>query len=141
MKKTLNRYRPVCLDTNIFAYYFNRESAFHVYSEKIFKDIVSKNIPIVTSILTLTELLSYKADLSTIGRLKSEFLSTPNLTVMQVDLKIAEDAARIRRMRGFRLPDAIQLATALNGRAQTFITNDKRLKVFRELPITLLFEI
>ncbi len=141
MKKTLSKFRPICLDTNIFAYYFNRESVFHARSEKIFSDLVSKSLLIVTSILTLTELLSYKANEEAIERLKSDFLSTPNLTIVQVDMKISEDAARIRRKYGFRLPDAIQLATALDYKAQTFITNDKRLKVFKELPITLLTEI
>ena len=86
-------------------------------------------------------MLSYKANEEAIERLKSDFLSTPNLTIVQVDMKISEDAARIRRKYGFRLPDAIQLATALDYKAQTFITNDKRLKVFKELPITLLTEI
>lgn len=98
-------------------------------------------MPVVTSILTFTELLSYKANQAAIERLKSDFLSTPNMTIVQVDMKIAEDAARIRRKYGFRLPDAIQLATALDSQTQTFLTNDKRLKVFKELPVTLLTEI
>jgi predicted nucleic acid-binding protein len=37
-----------------------------------------------------------------------------------------------------KAPDAIHLATALSARADAFLTNDKYLKVFEELPVLLL---
>lgn len=126
------------MDTNIFAYYFNQNSTFHASSEKIFHEVVSKDLRIVASILTLTELLSYKASQTAIERLKSDFLSTPNLSVLPVEQEIALAAADIRREYGFRLPDSIQLASALVGKAQAFITNDKRLKKFKHLPVLIL---
>ena len=62
----------------------------------------------------------------------------PNLNIIDVDYKIALEAARIKREYKFRLPDSIQLATALIGKAQAFVTNDQRLKKFQELPIVML---
>ena len=54
---------------------------------------------------------------------------------MNVDRTITVEAARIRREYGFRLPDSIQLATALFGKANALITNDERLKKFKELKV------
>lgn len=41
----------------------------------------------------------------------------------------------------FRLPDSIQLATAKLNKAKAFITNDERLKSFKELKVVLIKEI
>ena len=54
--------------------------------------------------------------------------------------EIGEVAAEVRREYGFRLPDSIQLATALHSKSQAFVTNDRRLKKFKELPAILLSE-
>ena len=45
--------------------------------------------------------------------------------------EIAEEAARLRAAHKIRTPDSIQLATAINGGASFFLTNDDRLP---ELP-------
>lgn len=74
-------------------------------------------------------------------KLEIEFLSMPSLTLEKVDLETAREAAKIRRKYKFRLADSVQIATALQAKVQTFITNDRRLKPFRELPITLLTEL
>ncbi|OGE64802.1 hypothetical protein A3I48_01575 [Candidatus Daviesbacteria bacterium RIFCSPLOWO2_02_FULL_36_7] len=62
------------------------------------------------------------------------------MEIYQVDEKIAVESARIRRKYSFRLLDSIQLATALYAKAQAFITNDDRLKKFKELKVILLKE-
>src|SRR5207248_6090877 len=46
----------------------------------------------------------------------------------------------LRRAYGFRIPDAIQLATCLYQKVDLFITNDRRLKTYKEIPIILLSE-
>ena len=89
----------------------------------------------VTSILTLTELLSLKAPEPMLKILQSEFFVIPKLKVREVDRTIAVEAAAIRREYNFKLPDAIQLATALSVKAKAFITNDQRLKSFKKLKI------
>lgn len=125
----------VAIDTNIFTYYFDSNSIFYHQAEKILKKIALQEIQIITSILTLAELLSFKATKADLDILKQEFLMIPNLVIINVDGNIAGEAARIRREYGFRLPDAIQLATAICHKAEVFITNDKKLKIFKELQI------
>ena len=135
LKKILSKIQILALDTNIFAYYFNRLSPFYLISEKLFEHIFKKNTSMVTSILTLTELLSLKAPEPMLKILQSEFFVIPKLKVREVDRTIAVEAAAIRREYNFKLPDAIQLATALSVKAKAFITNDQRLKSFKKLKI------
>lgn len=135
LRKTLGKFRVVGLDTNIFVYYFDSNSSFYPQAERLFEQIAVGNLSIFTSVITLSELLSFKASKSQLYKLEQEFLLIPNLTMIDVNLEVAKEAASIRREYGFRLPDSIQLATALIGRAQAFVTNDERLKKFKKLPI------
>jgi predicted nucleic acid-binding protein len=46
-------------------------------------------------------------------------------------------AAGLRARHGLRTPDAIQIATALRHKAETFITNDERLASVKEIKVTI----
>lgn len=141
MKKSLSRFQPLALDTNIFAYYMDRCSSFYAQAEDLLRFIDGNKLKIVTSIITLTELLSLRAAEPMLERLENEFYSTPNLSIIEVNRVIAREAASIRREYGFKLPDAVQLATALSAKAKAFITNDQRLKSFKKLKVFSLKEI
>lgn len=126
------------LDTNIFIYYFQQNEEFGLSVRLLFELLAKKKAKAVTSIITLTELLSLPASERDIEALTSHFLETPNLLIGEVNQTIGIEAARIRRVYKFRVPDAIQLATALFYKVDVFITNDQRLKSFSELNIELL---
>lgn len=68
-------------------------------------------------------------------------MEIPNIRSIDVNERIALEAACIRRSYGFRIPGSIQLATALYTNAEAFITNDKRLSNFKELQVKMLREI
>lgn len=76
-----------------------------------------------------------------LDKLEAELYSIPNLSILEVNRIIAKVAAKIGREYGYRLPDAIQLATAQDSKVQAFITNDDRLKRFKKLPIILLKDV
>lgn len=141
MKKALNNFQSVGLDTNIFVYYFNRESSFYPQTEQLFRDIATLNLPIFTSVITLAELLSFKAPQLMIDNLEQELLLVPKLTMVEVTHQVAKESARIRRDYKFRLSDAIQLATAKLNKTQVFISNDARLKQFKEIKVMLIDEV
>lgn len=138
MKKILSKLRSISLDTNVFVYYLDRESPFYSRAEGLFRQIADQNLPIFTSVMTLAELLSFKAPGPQLDKLEQELLLIPNLTMIDVNHQIAKDAARIRRNYGFRLPDSVQLATALFSRTQVFVSNDVKLAQFKELRVVLL---
>lgn len=128
----------VGLDSNLFIYHFENNPKFSVFSVKVFDKLSKGTLRAVTSIISVIETLSYPAPSAVVKNIQEAFATIPNLNIMDVDHKIALEAARIRREYKFRLPDSIQLATALAGRVQAFITNDHKLKSFKKIPIVLL---
>ena len=138
MKKLLNNFELIGIDTNIFIYYLNRRSTFYNLADQLFSTIAKKRLQIVTSILTLTELLSFQAPNKLLTRLEEELLLIPNLALIVVNHEIAKEAARIRRVYQLRISDSIHLATATISKVQVFITNDKTLIHFKEVPVRLL---
>lgn len=51
-----------------------------------------------------------------------------NLSIVDVDYKIADIASRLRANYNFKTPDAIILATGISMNVDYFITNDIKLK-------------
>lgn len=127
------------LDTNIFIYYFQQNRQFGEKAKRIFNYLVDNKIKAITSVITLIELLSLPVrDEKNIDKLKNLFLETPNLEIQDINQEIGILSARIRRNYNFRIPDSIQLATCLYKKIDIFITNDFKLKAFKEFPIILL---
>ncbi len=62
----------------------------------------------------------------------------PNLKIVDINLGIAVDAARIRGTYDFATPNSLLLATALHVKADLFISNDKKLSRFKELDVYLI---
>lgn len=130
----------VAIDTNIFIYYFQQHYLFGNSSKKLLSSIEKEKSKTITSLITLIELLSFQAPEATIAKLQLEYVNFPNLLTIDVNYKIALEAARIRRVYGYKTADAIQLATALFAKADVFITNDKRLQKFKEIEVRSLGE-
>lgn len=63
---------------------------------------------------------------------------SPALHLLNVDQSVVESAARIRADYRFKVPDAIQFASALRAGASVFLTNDKDLRRFTELDVLIL---
>lgn len=131
----------VGLDTNIFIYYFQKHLQFGLRAKEIFEYLSENKISAITSNITLIELLAFPLPPNLLKQLEDDLLSFPILKIQEVSNQIALEAARIRREHGFRLADAIQLATAIDAKVQAFITNDQKLKIFKRLKIINLTEI
>lgn len=127
------------LDTNIFIYYFEENHHFLPLVDKLFKDLEKNKFTAVTSVISLTETLSFpKLPHDKINFLHKGFLELSNFTMFNVTETIAVEAAKLRRKYHFRLGDAIQIATAIHAKADMFITNDERLTMCKEMKIKLL---
>ncbi len=137
----VSKYESIGLDTNIFVYYFQKNLQFGPVVKELFRSFLQYKTEVATSSITLTELLSAQIPTVILDILQEEFFLIPFLKILPVDNSIAIEAARIRREYIFKLPDSIQLATALNAKANAFITNDDRLKKFKELKVILLREL
>jgi predicted nucleic acid-binding protein len=64
--------------------------------------------------------------------------AAPIFHTLPISAMVAEDAARIRATYGLRLPDAIQMAFALDAGCEAIICNDQSMRRVTELLILIL---
>lgn len=135
---TRERQRVFALDTNIFIYHFEENPAYVGFTEALFEKIESGRVKAVTSALTLHEVLTgtRKAGDDRLFALYRDLVgSFPNLHLIPFDARIAEISSDLRARYDLPTPDAIQVATAIHAGAESFITNDARLKRVREIKV------
>ncbi|MEM2786256.1 MAG: PIN domain-containing protein [Candidatus Nitrosotenuis sp.] len=121
----------VLIDTNIIVNAKNANEPYSAFSLQILDAIEDGLMCGIISIISIAELsVRYYSEEDTKGKeeLLSHLISNKNFEIVELDLRIAEEAAKIRAQTGLRLPDAILVATGLVKGAQYFITNDKELK-------------
>jgi len=97
----------------------------------------------LTSILTLLEILvkpRKENNLLLTERYKLLFETFPNLQVKTLNENIADISSSLRANYNINIPDAIQIATSLEAKADIFITNDVNLKKISEIKVLLLNE-
>lgn len=98
----------------------------------------------ISSFLTLAEILVQpyrrrRADLA--ARYRELLVGSPNMRLLPLDEAVAVETARIRASYGIRLADAVHLATAVSAGADAFVTNDARLRRFREVRVIVLTDL
>lgn len=122
----------VGLDTAPLIYFTERNPAYIGVVLPFFQAFARHEFSIVTSIVTLVEVLVLPlriSDAVLAQQYRDMLFNTKNLTSMDVNPVIAEEAARLRAVHNLRTPDAIQMATAMTAGATHFLTNDARLKI------------
>jgi len=137
----IKKYKLIGIDSNLFIYHFEENPQFVSATQLVFNHLSDGNLKAATSIISVIEILSYPLPPKILKQIEESFQLVPNLTVYDVDGAIAKEAAKIRRKHGFRLPDAIQLATAKKAKADIFITNDRSLRQFKSLKVILITEL
>jgi predicted nucleic acid-binding protein len=113
----------------LFVYLLEDEGQRGMRATEIFNEISLRGDEVLTSALTLGELLVKPIeadDLALADRYRKAFRG-PTVRLISFDEVGAEKYARIRKDRGIKAPDAIQLATAAAAGCDLFITNDDRL--------------
>ena len=129
------------VDTAPIIYFIEENPYFGNAASEIF-DMMSKGrIEVVTSVLTLIEVLTkpLKTGNHEIAETyKDFFYNSKGFYVANVDNNIAELAAKIRAKHGFKTPDALQLATFEALACDVFITNDIQLKRYDETKVIVL---
>ena len=76
------------LDTNIFIYQFQGNSQFGEKTQKIFTQLTANKINALTSVITITEILSFKKSEEIVSELKALLLEVPNLEIKDVTKEI-----------------------------------------------------
>jgi len=132
------RGKTVGLDTAPLIFYIEDHPVFADRLEPFFQLVESGDIQLVTSTVTLLEVLvmPLKRGDERLAHDYNDFLvSSPNVTTLPVSPAIAQIAAELRATTKLQTPDAIHLATALQHQATAFLTNDRDFGDTRSLKI------
>lgn len=133
--------RIIGLDTAPLIYFIEQNEAYLELVRAFFQALSRGEFQVITSTLTLTEVLvhplrSGNAELA--EQYRDIILDQENLAIVPVSVEIAETAAQLRATQNLRTPDAIQIATAIQGGATFFLTNDARLVIVPDLEVLVL---
>jgi predicted nucleic acid-binding protein len=130
-RRSIEKHRIVGLDTAPFIYFIEDATPYADLLDPIFERLERHALVAVTSIITLAEILTkplVDKNFSLVDEIKFTLKTFSTLSMVAIDEELAEAAALIRARHAIRLPDALQIAAAIQGEATLFITNDKRLK-------------
>lgn len=121
----------VLIDTNIILNAKNSSEPYSTYSLQVLDAVEDGLIEGIISVISIAELCAgyySQEDIEGKEELLAHLVSSKGFVVVNLDLKIADVAARIRADTGIRLPDAIIIATGLAKDVRYLVTNDKELK-------------
>ena len=139
----LEEHPLLSLDTSVFIYFVERHPRYHGLCGPVFQSIENGSIKATTSTLTLLEILvqPYRRKLDDLVLKFFALLTTyPNLRWIDLNVDIADTAARLRADHRLKTPDAIQAATAICSGATGFLCNDAAFKRVKEFDCLLLDE-
>ena len=131
----------VALDSGPLIYFIERNATYIDTVRPFFVAMASGQFQVVTSIVTLAEVLVRpfrEGSFGLVQQYREILLHSTSLEIRPVTPQIAETTARIRATYGsIRTPDAIHLATAITVGAPYFLTNDAGLPNLPNLQILL----
>lgn len=141
LEEHLKRSSRIAIDTNSLIYLMERHPKYFNIVHELFNTIESGKVYAISSVLLITEVLTkpIKDGNKGLADRYLAFVSTfPNLGLREIDQKVAFQAAKLRARYGFKTPDALFLATAIEEKAEAFITNDIRLQGVENIEIMLI---
>jgi predicted nucleic acid-binding protein len=119
----------IFFDTNLFIYLLEDSGARGAKVSGILERISSRRDELLTSTLTLAEVLVKPLSLGDIvwADRYEKLLNTPGVSLLSFDRASARIYAQLRQDKTLKPPDAVQLSCAANAKCDLFITNDERL--------------
>ena len=122
---------PTALDTAIFIYYIEENETFLPLVATIFEDVARGRREVVTSSLTLLEVLVVPlraGNLALADRYEAALSRSRGVRLLGITSAQLRMAVHLRALHSsVRTPDALQLAAALSAGCRSFVTNDRDL--------------
>lgn len=132
------------LDTAPVIYLVERNPHYLDRVHSIFQQIDNGRINAVTTPVTLAECLVHPLRLG-LAALRQDFIDVvvtgTNTTFVSINQQVGETAARLRAQYNLRLPDALQMGTAIVAGCDAFLTNDAQLARVTELTVLVIDEL
>ncbi len=123
------------VDTAPWIYLLQDHPEFAPRFEGLFAAAEDGRLELALSTITLAEVLTgpYKAGEVALAKRYEKALNS--YSIMPISAAVACQAAQLRAQYGLKLPDAAQLATALDMGAAALVTHDRDFSAVRGLPI------
>jgi predicted nucleic acid-binding protein len=134
----------VGLDSAPLIYFIEENPTYLEMTDAFFEAMVRGEFRVVTSVVTLLEVLVYplrQGNITLAQQYRDILFNEEGLTTIEVSPVIAEVAAQLRASYNLQTPDSIQMATAISGGASFFLTNDARLPSLPGLEVLVLEEL
>ena len=135
LRETL-RGKRVYFDANIFIYLVEGSIEFAAKLQDIRQSIQNGECEIVTSELTLCEVLVVpfrNRDSTRAGQFRDLIEATGAFEIVPTSRQTYIRASLYRAVHGLKTPDAIHVATAVEAGCGAFLTNDKALKAPQQI--------
>jgi predicted nucleic acid-binding protein len=138
IEEALGGISRLAFDTAPIIYFVEANPTYDALVSNIFNRIASGVIEGRTSVISLSEvlvrpILERRSDLQNAYR--ELLLKSSNFQTLAIDAMVAENAARLRAVHGLRLPDALQVAFAIESGCQAIVCNDHLMRRVTELPV------
>ncbi|MEM9543539.1 MAG: PIN domain-containing protein [Cyanobacteria bacterium P01_E01_bin.42] len=130
-------------DTSIFIYTIDKVPDYFTLLYPMWSKYQADKIELMTSELTLTEVLVLPLKNSDSLRINAyeKLILSSKLRPIALDRVILREAARLRSITNIKTPDAIHAATALINNCTIFLTNDRGFNRITGLPVVILSEV
>ena len=141
LEQALVGHKIIGLDTAPFIYLWERHPRYFILSETLFRHLKKPEVQGVTSIITMIEacvLPQRQGRRDLVQAYERALLHSQQVQMRSVDAVLARRAVSLRADYAIRVPDALQIAAALEAGATAFVTNDQRLEKVKELTVLVL---
>jgi predicted nucleic acid-binding protein len=138
LEQNLAAHAVVGVDTSPFIYLWERHPRYFALSETLFHHLKKPDVQGITSIVTLIEACVYpqrQGRLDLVQAYERALLHSQQVRMLPVDATLARRTVTLRAHYEIRVPDALQIAAALEAGATAFATNDQRLAKVQELQV------
>lgn len=141
LEEDLSAHSIIGIDTAPFIYLWERHPQYAPLSEALFRYLKRPDVQGITSMITLIEACvqpKRRGRQDLIDAYEHALLDSQQVRTLLIDAPLARRAVGLRATLNLRVPDALQMAAALQAGATLFVTNDRRLTAVRQIQVLLL---
>ena len=131
-------------DTTPLIYFVERHPNYIDVVREFFRQVDTGAVKGVTGMISYSEVMVVPKRLNNKALEKAYrdvLFTSHNFTTVAIDAGIADRAADLRSRYKVKLPDALQVAAALETKCEAFLTNDEALSVITDLRVIVLKDV
>ena len=128
------------LDTSPFIYLFEQNPRYLALVETLFTHLKRPDVQGVTSVISLIETCvepQRQGELALVQTYERALLNSQQVDTLPITPALAKRSIPLRIQYRLRVPDALQVAAALERNATLFITNDRQIRRVTEVSVLL----